>query len=395
VRMPEPCLFTWHRHPPSSSPSSTGISNGRHAAAVAQRAGSLTDARSSSAASSPIKHAVLAIRTLCRVSRLAAGGQRRAGHASGTALRGGGCGMAEHADRPAEHRPRLGGMGTGGPSRHSPRTSSLSRPSCLCGYFVTFNRESTKRTWILRNPKKLLALANCTCAAGYGGASGPLLLRSVRGRRCQVGGSKHSMRAVCSRLVCSAQCHDGVRDVSCNCSAHEFSTPGADSAEDCLCVAGFFRPADLDNNSSAYAPCALGFFRNETHAQDWGSLACLPCPEIFSTLSVAMVSADGCQQCPAGAYTSDRGELGVTCVQCGVNAQSVRADCRAYCRQDKSRIRSSQRRHTSPPDTARTGPHPPQTCKSLPHTQYTDIRPGSCSQRCSCSCSVSRLARED
>jgi hypothetical protein len=61
----------------------------------------------------------------------------------------------------------------------------------------------------------------------------------------------------------------------------------------------------VDGNSPACAPCALGSFRNATHAQDWGSLACLPCPAGFSTLSVATVSADGCQQCPAGAYTAD------------------------------------------------------------------------------------------
>ncbi len=121
----------------------------------------------------------------------------------------------------------------------------------------------------------------------------------------------HSAMTACE--TCPADTFSSLGIAPCdNCSAHEFSTPDADSSEDCLCVTGFFRPAGFDSNSSAYAPCALGFFRNTTHAQDWGSLACLPCPAGFSTLSVAMVSADGCQQCPAGAYTSDRGELGVT-----------------------------------------------------------------------------------
>jgi hypothetical protein len=120
-----------------------------------------------------------------------------------------------------------------------------------------------------------LAAANTACEACAAGSFAP-----------------HSAMTACD--TCPADTFSSLGSAHCaNCSAHEFSTPGADSAEDCLCV-----------------------------AQDWGSLACLPCPAGFSTLSVATVSADGCQQCPAGAYTADRGELGVACVQCGANAQS-------------------------------------------------------------------------
>ena len=177
-------------------------------------------------------------------------------------------------------------------------------------------------------------LANCTCAAGYEAQADPFSCAACAAgsaktaaantacEMCAAGSfAPHSAMTACE--TCPADTFSSLGSSQCaNCSAHEFSTPGADSAEDCLCVAGFFRPAGFDGGSSACAPCARGFFRNATHAQDWGSLACLPCPPGFSTLSVATVSADGCQQCPGGAYTADRGELGVACVQCGANAQS-------------------------------------------------------------------------
>jgi hypothetical protein len=160
------------------------------------------------------------------------------------------------------------------------------------------------------------ALPNCTCATGYEARADPFFCAA-----CAAGGAKlAAANTACeacaagsfaphsAMTACPADTFSSLGSAQCaNCSAHEFSTPGADSAEDCLCVAGFFRPAGFDGNSSACDPCALGFFRNATHAQDWGSLACLPCPDGFSTFSVATVSADGCQQCPAGAYTADRG----------------------------------------------------------------------------------------
>jgi hypothetical protein len=178
------------------------------------------------------------------------------------------------------------------------------------------------------------ALGNCTCAAGYAAREAPFscdpcAAGSVKTAAantacgvCQAGSfAPHSAMTACQ--TCPSDTFSSLGSAQCaNCSAHEFSTPGADSAEDCLCVAGFFRPPGFDCSSAECAPCALGFFRNATHAQDWGSLSCLPCPTGFSTLSVATVSADGCYQCPAGAYAADRGELGVACVQCGENAQS-------------------------------------------------------------------------
>ena len=178
------------------------------------------------------------------------------------------------------------------------------------------------------------ALANCTCAAGYEAQADPFSCAACAAgsaktaaantacEMCAAGSfAPHSAMTACE--TCPADTFSNLGSAQCvNCSAHEFSTPGADSVEDCLCVAGFFRPAGFD--ASACAPCALGFFRNATHAQDSGSLACRPCPAGFSTLSVATVSADGCQPCPAGTYAADRGELGVACVQCGGHAQSER-----------------------------------------------------------------------
>ena len=182
------------------------------------------------------------------------------------------------------------------------------------------------------SPAGSQALANCTCAAGYEAQADPFSCAACAAgsaktaaantacEMCAAGSfAPHSAMTACE--TCPADTFSNRGSAQCvNCSAHEFSMPGADSVEDCLCVAGFFRPAGLD--ASACAPCALGFFRNATHAQDWGSLACLPCPAGFSTLSVATVSADGCQPCPAGTYAADRGQLGVACVQCGAHAQS-------------------------------------------------------------------------
>ena len=178
------------------------------------------------------------------------------------------------------------------------------------------------------------ALAYCTCAAGYAAqettfscvacaaGSAKMAAANTACEMCAAGSfAPHSAMTACK--TCPADTFSNLGSAQCvNCSAHEFSAPDADSAEHCSCVAGFFRPTGFDNNSLACASCALGFFRNATHTQDWRSLACLPCPTGYSTLSVATVSADGCYQCPAGAYAADRGELGVACVQCGENAQS-------------------------------------------------------------------------
>jgi hypothetical protein len=136
-------------------------------------------------------------------------------------------------------------------------------------------------------------------------------------------------------LTCPADTYSTLGSAACEaCAANEFSAPASDSIARCLCVAGFFRPAGFDgapeHERPACAQCPYGTFRNVTHAQHWGSLACQACPEGTSTAATGATSVAACSICPAGSFIVDAGHLEGACVPCGANALSI-AGTRGGC----------------------------------------------------------------
>lgn len=168
-------------------------------------------------------------------------------------------------------------------------------------------------------------LANCTCAAGFGAAFEPFACAACAPGSAKLAGNSQCVActaglfadrsAMQACVTCPADTYSSLGSAACQaCAANEFSAPGSDSSDDCLCDAGYYR------RDTACAKCAIGFFRNTSHALS-GSAECVACPAGYSTQSAATVSQSDCYLCPADNYVLSTGS-GNECVQCGANAQS-------------------------------------------------------------------------
>ena len=183
------------------------------------------------------------------------------------------------------------------------------------------------------------ALANCTCAAGFGALAEPFACAA-----CAPGSAKPAGNAPCvtcpagsfanqsampACLTCPADTYSTLGSAACEaCAANEFSAPGSDSAADCECEAGYFRP---ENSSTECTACPVGGYRDTSHPQSWNSLMCMPCANGYSTHSEISTSEQECYLCPADSYIAGVSHTDVNglynlyslpCVPCGANAQS-------------------------------------------------------------------------